>query len=295
MKDLKSTIVLLMSVALLALASGCSGVQEAQAPQPGAPGTATAEPGAVTAEPSMAAVEPSPTEQAAAPEPTVAVTGVIKSVAASARVIELTETVEGFGSVALKDKTEIISKDNSAKALTDLKPGMKIEAVGQAGGSGAVLADQIRVLTVPVPPTGSGTGQWQPVQLPDVNLSFEAPAGWKRLGQEWAWVSPQSDKQRVGVNWIKREAGVEPTSLLPNHSVSLDAAPLDLSWGTAMKHTVEVSDPAAAGGKTVAVETHVIVQTDNYVYDFYATAPNPEELDGLWLTLDHMLNSVKQG
>ncbi len=233
-----------------------------------------------------------PTQPAPTPVPTFTVTGSIKEIAASAKVISLTETIEGFDSVAVTDKTVFVSKDESVKSLADLKPGSQIEAVGQASGSSAILADTIRIIAGPSS-APAGDGKWDRVQLKDVSLSIDAPAGWRRLGTEYAWASPASQDQRVGVNWMKREPGVEPTSLLPNHSVSMDAVPLDASWGTGMKHTVQVSAPDASGGATVAVEMHAIILTDNYVYDFYASAPDPQQLDELWTIVNHMINSVK--
>ncbi len=84
-------------------------------------------------------------------ETIVSVTGQVKDVAASARVIDLVEPVHGIAVVAVDEKTEITSADGERKALQDIRAGMVIQASGGADGNGAVLATKIRILTGPSP------------------------------------------------------------------------------------------------------------------------------------------------
>ena len=88
---------------------------------------------------------------AAQGEMVITITGQVWDVAASARVIELVEPVHGIAGVALDDKTEITSADGKRLGLQDIKPGVVIQASGQADGNGGVLADKIRILTGPTP------------------------------------------------------------------------------------------------------------------------------------------------
>ncbi|MHB0870800.1 MAG: hypothetical protein ACYC66_10885 [Chloroflexota bacterium] len=84
----------------------------------------------------------------------VVITGQVRDVSASARVITFVEPVHGIGSVALTDSTEIVGPDGAPRGLQDVKPGVVIQVAGEAGGSGAVLASKIRILTAPSPIPG---------------------------------------------------------------------------------------------------------------------------------------------
>ncbi len=134
---------------------------------------------------------------------------------------------------------------------------------------------------------------WQRMAITTANISVETPKDWKRIGTEWAWTRPNVAAQSVSINWNTRKPGWESTSMLPNHSVSLDAQPIEVMWGTGMLHTVQVSQSAAQGGKPTAVEAHAIVLTDKLAYDFSASAKTAEELATLQQVVQHMLDSVK--
>ncbi|MCL4370563.1 MAG: hypothetical protein M1380_06615 [Chloroflexi bacterium] len=79
------------------------------------------------------------------------ITGQVREVDASARVITLVEPVHGLESVALTDKTQVEAADGSPRTLQDVKPGVVIQAGGTAGGSNSVLASKVRILTAPSP------------------------------------------------------------------------------------------------------------------------------------------------
>ncbi len=115
------------------------------------------------------------------------------------------------------------------------------------------------------------------------------PAGWQQLNPELAWTPAISDGTRIGLNWVARTAGVEPTMILPNHAVMQDAQPVDLIWGDATAYTLEVSDSAAQGGQTVAIEKRIVVLTGDQVYDFYASAPTAAALSSLSAPLERLL------
>ncbi len=135
---------------------------------------------------------------------------------------------------------------------------------------------------------------WDKVSIPEAGLNLEAPSGWPRRGNEWAWSRPDTRGQLVAVNWNSRAPGWEPTSMLPNHSVSLDARSLpEITWGTAMLHTVEVYDSAAGGGKLAAVEQHLIVLTDKRAFDFSISAPTVAALQVLKPLNLHMADTAR--
>ena len=90
-------------------------------------------------------------------EPTIVITGQVREVAASARVIDLAEGMHGFSEVALNDDTGITGADGASKSLQDIQPGVLIQVAGWANGSGGVIAKSIRILTGPSPmPLQSG-------------------------------------------------------------------------------------------------------------------------------------------
>ncbi|MGE5620527.1 MAG: hypothetical protein ACM3US_14870 [Sphingomonadaceae bacterium] len=81
----------------------------------------------------------------------VVITGQVRDVSASARVITFVQPVHGLSSVALTDVTEITGPDGGPRTLQDVKPGVVIQVAGEAGGSEAVRASKVRILTAPSP------------------------------------------------------------------------------------------------------------------------------------------------
>ena len=76
---------------------------------------------------------------------TITITGTVMDVSLSARIIMLAEAVEGFEVVALTEESELVSASGGEAALQDIRPGMRVKASGQAGESGALLAEQVLV------------------------------------------------------------------------------------------------------------------------------------------------------
>jgi len=67
-------------------------------------------------------------------------------VSLSARLIMLTEPVEGFDAVALTGESELINADGGEARLQEIKPGMYVQASGKPGGSSALLARKVFIL-----------------------------------------------------------------------------------------------------------------------------------------------------
>ena len=81
----------------------------------------------------------------------VVITGQVREVDASARVIVLVEPVHGLDTVAITERTEIESVDGSRRQMGDVQPGVVIQVAGTPSGSGSVLASKVRILTGPSP------------------------------------------------------------------------------------------------------------------------------------------------
>jgi hypothetical protein len=79
-------------------------------------------------------------------ESDVTIEGTVRDVSPSARIITLTEPVEGFGVIALTEESELLSASGDEILLRDLRAGMRIQASGRPGDSQALLADQVLVL-----------------------------------------------------------------------------------------------------------------------------------------------------
>jgi hypothetical protein len=80
-------------------------------------------------------------------ESDVTIEGTVRDVSPSARIIALTEPVEGFRVIALTEESELLSTSGDEILLRDLRAGMRIQASGQPGASGALIANQVLVLT----------------------------------------------------------------------------------------------------------------------------------------------------
>lgn len=98
--------------------------------------------------PTPTPVPPTPTAPAS-----ITIVGTVMDVSLSARIITLAEPVEGFSIVALTEKCRLVSADGSEITLHEIRPGMTIQATGQPGESGALLASQVVVFGVEPEPT----------------------------------------------------------------------------------------------------------------------------------------------
>ena len=91
-------------------------------------------------------VSPTLADEATPPAPTTTITATVMDVFLSARVIMLTQPVQGFEHVALTDDTELVFADGSGATLQDMRPGTAIQASGQAGEAGTLLAERVLIL-----------------------------------------------------------------------------------------------------------------------------------------------------
>ncbi|MFN2244641.1 MAG: hypothetical protein ACK2U2_20280, partial [Anaerolineae bacterium] len=73
--------------------------------------------------------------------------GTVLEVSPSARILTLTEHVEGFAIIALTEDSELLSASGDEILLRDIQPGMRIQASGQPGAPGALITNQVLVLT----------------------------------------------------------------------------------------------------------------------------------------------------
>jgi hypothetical protein len=114
----------------------------------------------------IASTSVSPATEGCWPSPcvtatSVAITGTVMDVSLSARAITLAEGVDGFEVVALTKQTKLVSPDGGEATLQDVRPGMRIQASGEAGESGALLADVVLIL-----PEGAPAPAGPPLERP---------------------------------------------------------------------------------------------------------------------------------
>ncbi len=76
----------------------------------------------------------------------VEITGVVRAVSQSARIITLTEPVEGFSTIALTEESPVVSAEGQEMPLRDIQPGVMIDISGQPGQSGTLIASSVRLL-----------------------------------------------------------------------------------------------------------------------------------------------------
>ena len=79
-------------------------------------------------------------------ESDITLVGTVLDVSPSARIITLTEPVEGFDVIALTGESRLFSASGEEILLRDIRAGMKIRASGQPGESQVLLASQVLVL-----------------------------------------------------------------------------------------------------------------------------------------------------
>jgi hypothetical protein len=79
-------------------------------------------------------------------QPDVTILGTVLDVSLSARVIALTELIQGFAAITLTGESKLFSPSQTEITLRDIRPGMRIQASGRAGGSQALLASEVHLL-----------------------------------------------------------------------------------------------------------------------------------------------------
>ncbi len=86
------------------------------------------------------------------------ITGTVLDVSLSARLIMLEAPAEGMETIALTEASELSAADGRAITLYDIRPGLMIEASGQAGQSNALIAQHVHLLTPPPDPADDAGG-----------------------------------------------------------------------------------------------------------------------------------------
>jgi hypothetical protein len=79
-------------------------------------------------------------------EPEITIVGTVMDVSPSARIIMLTEPVDGFDVVALTGESRVVSRDGEEIMLRDIQRGTRIRASGRRGEPGVLLVERVFVL-----------------------------------------------------------------------------------------------------------------------------------------------------
>ena len=108
------------------------------------------------------------------------VVGTVADVSASARLVVLTEAVQGIHVVVLSSDSQLLSAGGQPMPLQELAPGTQIQASGRPGGSEGLLATELRVvdpnqpaavLLTPLPVVSDGIA----IELPYSGASIVSP------------------------------------------------------------------------------------------------------------------------
>ena len=103
------------------------------------------------------------------PNAELTITGKVRDVSLSANVINLQEPVNGFTTIALEERCELLGFDKRNITLREIQPGMQIAVSGQQGESGSLLATQVVVIPLEEPTTST-----QPKELDSLDVGLTA-------------------------------------------------------------------------------------------------------------------------
>lgn len=88
----------------------------------------------------------SPSPEETSPVAPLTIAGTVMDVSLSARVLLLTQPVEGLNSIALTEGTKILSENGDEIALHTITRGMQVQATGEIGSPGSLIATQVVLL-----------------------------------------------------------------------------------------------------------------------------------------------------
>lgn len=128
-------------------------------------------------------------------------------------------------------------------------------------------------------------GAYQPVDVPELGVSFQVPEGWEQVSGENAWSPAGVDVPRIGVNSADLTADWRPSSFLPEGATVKASQQATINGMQAMMYTVQNADGTA--------ETHAIVRSGEKAYDIYARAQTLQELNTIQPVLNDIVGSVQ--
>ncbi|MGC9468748.1 MAG: hypothetical protein ACP5HS_09160 [Anaerolineae bacterium] len=73
------------------------------------------------------------------------VAGTVEDASASARVITLVDAANGIRTIALTEECQLVSAEGATMTLNEVRPGMLVEASGQRGETGVLIASRVHV------------------------------------------------------------------------------------------------------------------------------------------------------
>jgi hypothetical protein len=174
---------------------------------------------------------------------------------------------------------------------------------GETDGTDVPVAptETATVAQTPAQPTNPAPA-YQPVTIAEIGLNFEVPAGWDQLESGWTWAPPGQGAPRpiVAMTWADLEPPQESeAALLPGPSQITESEPVDLSWASGRRFTLEVYAAGQEGegerAPVVSREIHVLLVLNleevRRAIDFYAAAGTSEQLADLQPILQNMLES----
>lgn len=123
----------------------------------------------------------------------VVISGTVKDVLFSTRVITLGETDSDFNQIALTEESDIADSNGNERSLSDIHPGMIIQVAGQPDDSNVLLAYQVLIfVSMPISPNAQSNEQQidainiirttldlpeLPLQFIGLNLDPNSPSG----------------------------------------------------------------------------------------------------------------------
>jgi hypothetical protein len=84
--------------------------------------------------------------QPTVPFTTTTITATVRSLAVDEGVIVLEQPVQGFVTITLADTGQLLAADSTAVTWDDLAAGIQVQATGEAGKGGALLAQEIQIV-----------------------------------------------------------------------------------------------------------------------------------------------------
>ena len=128
--------------------------------------------------------------------------------------------------------------------------------------------------------------EWQRVRIPELEVSFDVPALWHRLGDKWLWSPDGTETLQVGFEWGERTSPAEMLTGL--YSMTAETT-LNLGWTEASSFQIEM----LREGDVIAVEKHVVIQLgDEFMGDFYARGPSEPDLASIDPILSQLLSTI---